>query len=115
MKVRSSSLDYLDRTMLHGNVETLLLALLARGDSWPYRMRWDLNDSSNGHFQLSFGRIYPLLQSMEDKGLVRSRLVLVGIVKTRKMYSITTKGHRELTERKRRWRLFRKHVDMVLD
>ena len=108
-------MDYLARTMLHGNAKTLVLALLARQDSHAYQLRWDLSDCSRGHFQLAYGRLYPLLRSLESHRLVRGRWVKAGRVRERRVYSITAAGRRELKERIRRWQQFAEHMDLVLD
>lgn len=59
--------------MLHGNAETLVLALLAEDEQYGYRMRKDLATRSHHYFQVAFGRLYPLLAAMERRGLVRAR------------------------------------------
>jgi len=104
----------LERKMLHGNAETLMLALLAEAESYGYQMRKELATRSHDYFQFAFGRLYPLLAAMERRGLVRARWVKAGRSRERKHYAITAKGLTALRERKQKWRQFREAMDHVL-
>jgi PadR family transcriptional regulator len=104
----------LDRELLHGNAETLVLALLARGECYGYQIRKELAVRSGHYFQFAFGRLYPLLRSLERRRLVKARWVKAGKVRKRKHYEITTKGRAELQERKRKWRQFSDAMERVL-
>jgi len=104
----------LERKMLHGNAETLVLALLAKNESYGYQMRRELAERSHHYFQFAFGRLYPLLAAMERRGLVRARWVKAGRSRQRKHCEITAKGLSELRERKQKWRQFRAAMDRVL-
>ena len=105
----------LERKMLHGNAETLVLALLAEDESYGYQMRRELAERSHHYFQFAFGRLYPLLAAMERRGLVRARWVKAGRSRERKHYEITAKGLSELRERKQKWRQFREAMDRALN
>ncbi|MGA2220931.1 MAG: PadR family transcriptional regulator [Verrucomicrobiia bacterium] len=107
-------MKYLDREMLHGNAETLVLAILADGKSYGYQIRKELALRSRHHFQFAFGRLYPLLRSMEHRALVRSNWVKPGKAHEHKEYTITAKGLAELRERKRRWQQFSVAMNRVL-
>jgi len=104
----------LERKMLHGNAETLVLAMLAEEEHYGYRMRRELAAKSRHYFFVAFGRLYPLLGAMQRRGLVRSRWVRAGKSRQRKHYEITAKGRAELHERKLRWRQFCDAMDHVL-
>ncbi len=106
--------DRFDRTMLHGNVETLVLSMLAKEDTWAYRLRKELKETSKGAFQISLSRLYPLLESLEERALVKSRMVTVGNARTRRLYEITARGRKECKIRKSHWRLFVKSMTLVL-
>ena len=105
---------YLDRSLLHGNVETLILALLAEAPSHGYQLRWTLADRSHHYFQLAFGRLYPLLKDLERRRLVSGRDVLVGKSRMRRVYAITATGRRELARRRDLWYQFAQHMNLVL-
>jgi len=100
--------------MLHGNAETLVLALLAQGEGYGYQIRKDLAARSEQYFQFAFGRLYPLLKALEHRGLARARWVKKGSTRRRRHYVITSKGLAALAERKRKWRQFSKAMETVL-
>lgn len=102
----------LERTMLHGNAETLVLALLARQPQHGYQIRKELASRSQHYFQFAFGQLYPLLAEMEKRGLVTSRLMKAG--RARRIFTITAKGLAELRLRKQKWRQFSEAMDRVL-
>jgi len=104
----------LDRELLHGNAETLVLALLAKNESYGYRLRQELALRSHHYFQFAFGRLYPMLRGLEQRGLVRARWVKAGKVRERKQYEITAKGRGELAERIRKWQQFAAAMDLIL-
>ena len=104
----------LERTMLHGNAETLVLALLARQPQHGYQIRKELAVRSHHYFQVAFGRLYPLLSALEQRGLVTSHLVKADQSHERRNYTITAKGLAELRVRKRKWRQFSEAMDRVL-
>jgi len=59
--------------MLHGNAETLGLALLAEDEQYGYQIRKDLATRSHHYFQFAFGRPYPLLAALERPSSLRQR------------------------------------------
>jgi DNA-binding PadR family transcriptional regulator len=112
--VYTKRMKYLNREMLHGNAETLVLALLAEKGCHGYRLRQELAARSHDYFQMGFGRLYPLLRSMERRRLVTVRCVMVGKSREQRRYTITVRGLAELRERKRRWRQFCGAMEDVL-
>ncbi len=94
----------LERKMLHGNAETLVLALLARQPQHGYQIRKELAARSHDYFQFAFGRLYPMLASMVRRRLLTSRLEKTG--RARRIFTITAKGLAELRTRKQKWRQF---------
>jgi DNA-binding PadR family transcriptional regulator len=107
-------MKYLNREMLHGNAETLVLALLAENGCHGYRLRQELAARSHDYFQMGFGRLYPLLRSMERRRLATARRVRVGKSREQRRYAITARGLAELRERKRRWHQFCAAMDCIL-
>lgn len=100
--------------MLHGNAETLVLALLAQDESYGYQLRKELAWRSHDYFQFAFGRLYPLLRGLEHRSLVSARWIKEGQARQRKQYAITAKGRAELQERIRQWQQFSTAMDLVL-
>jgi PadR family transcriptional regulator, regulatory protein PadR len=105
----------LNHELLHGNAETLVLALLAEGEGYGYQIRKDLADRSEQYFQFAFGRLYPLLRGLEMRGLAKARWVNNRSARRRKQYVITRKGLEALNVRKEKWKEFSKAMDRVLN
>ena len=104
----------LDREMLDGHAETLVLALLAKGEGYGYQLRKDLASRSKYYFQFSFGSLYPTLRTLEKRGLARARWVKPRGAREHKQYVVTAKGRDELAARKRQWRQFSNAMERVL-
>jgi DNA-binding PadR family transcriptional regulator len=104
----------LDREMVRGHAEALVLALLANGQGYGYQLRKDLALRSKHYFQFSFGSLYPTLRMLEKRGLARARWVKPRGARDRKSYVITAKGRAELEARKRKWRQFSNAMERVL-
>jgi Fe2+ or Zn2+ uptake regulation protein len=70
-----------------GNVRGLLLAALLQGGAHGYELMRRLEEQSGGRWRPSPGSVYPLLQLLEDEGLVRGR-----DEDGRKVYELTDAG-----------------------
>ena len=78
-----------------GEVRLALLSLLAESPGHGYDLMKRLEQRSGGVDQASAGTIYPVLQQLEDEGLVRSRET-----EGKKVYEITDSGRAELGRQK---------------
>ena len=107
-------MNTLDGEMLYGNAATLVLWLIAEKECHGYQIRKELARRSHDYFQFGFGRLYPLLRRLEQRGLVKGRWVRGDRVRERKDYQITTKGRAALRERQAKWRRFADAMDLVL-
>jgi DNA-binding PadR family transcriptional regulator len=70
-----------------GDVRGLLLAALLEGDAHGYELMRRLEEQAGGQWRPSPGSVYPLLQLLEDEGLVRGR-----DEDGRKVYELTDEG-----------------------
>src|SRR5580692_2384370 len=70
-----------------GNVRGLLLAALLDGPAHGYELMGRLEGQAGGRWRPSPGSVYPLLQVLEDEGLVRGR-----DSGGRKVYELTEQG-----------------------
>lgn len=78
-----------------GEVRLALLSLLEQSPGHGYDLMKRLEERSGGIYQASAGTIYPVLQQLEDEGLVRSRES-----DGKKIYEITDTGRAELGRQK---------------
>lgn len=60
---------------------------------------WMMEELEEHGYKISPGSLYPLLRSLEQKGLINSREEQDGKIK-RKYYRITAKGKKELSQAK---------------
>src|SRR5437763_1317827 len=58
--------------MRRGDIRTALLAILVEGPGHGYEVMQRLEAKSEGAWRPSPGSVYPMLQLLEDEGLVRS-------------------------------------------
>ena len=104
----------IDKSLLAGNTGMLILKLLEEKDRYGYQMIEELSQRSNNVFELKAGTLYPLLHTLEQKGLVFSYDETAENAKVRKYYSITKKGRGHLKEKKEEWKVFTSAVNDIL-
>jgi DNA-binding PadR family transcriptional regulator len=73
-----------------GNVRGLLLAALLQGGAHGYELMRRLEEQAGGRWRPSPGSVYPLMQLLEDEGLVRSTEH-----EGRKIYELTATGREQ--------------------
>jgi len=74
-----------------GEVRIALLSLLDQGAKHGYELMKDLEARSGGLYRASAGAIYPVLQQLEDEGMVSSNTG-----EGKRVYGITAAGRSEL-------------------
>jgi PadR family transcriptional regulator PadR len=99
--------------ILKGNLDLLLLSVLAAGPAHGYRVIARLRERSDGDFDLAEGTIYPALHRMERAGLLDSAWE-VAAGRRRRIYRLTEAGERSLAEQARQWRAFSWSVGRVI-
>lgn len=103
----------IEKALLSGSTSMLLLRLLEEKDLYGYEMIESLRMRSNNVFELKAGTLYPLLHSLEGKGLLTSYEKEVG-GKARKYYSITKEGKKQLKKKREEWKEYAQAVSGVL-
>lgn len=96
-----------------GNLDLLLLSLLAHGEAHGYELIGRLRSKSDGEFDLPEGTVYPALHRLEDEGLVTSRWVQEA-GRRKRTYTLTKPGREALGQKQREWSRYRAGVDAVL-
>ncbi len=103
----------IDKSLVSGSMAMLILQLLEEKDLYGYEMIETLRGRSNRVFELKAGTLYPLLHSLEEKGLVTAYEQEVS-GKMRKYYSITKEGKHVLKKKKEEWQEYSKGVQGVI-
>ena len=78
-----------DKSLVSGSMALLVLKLLEDGDKYGYQMTSELRQRSEDVFHLKAGTLYPLLHSLEEKGLVTAYEREAAAGKPRRYYHLT--------------------------
>lgn len=104
----------MNRERLKGNLDLLLLSVLAAGPAHGYVIISALRDRSEGTFDLPEGTVYPALHRLEDAGLLRSSWAAADGQRRRRVYALTDDGATALAAQRTEWRHFAHSVHAVL-
>jgi len=100
-----------------GTVSLVLLAILDRSTEpmYGYQIAKSIEGALQEGTPIKQGTLYPVLRSMEDNGLLASRVEPSVSGPPRKYYSITDHGRGVLTAWKEAWSRTRDFVDSTLE
>lgn len=80
------------KELIRGTLRTIVLKLLSEhGQMYGYEITRKVKELSGGDISLTFGALYPTLHKLEKEGIVSTSSEVVDH-RTRKYYSLTTKG-----------------------
>jgi DNA-binding PadR family transcriptional regulator len=95
-----------------GQLDALILAVLAEEAAHGYRVVERLRERSGGAFDLPEGTVYPALHRLERDGLLASDWSTAS-GRRRRVYRLTRRGRGALTRRRREWTAFAGAVEAV--
>ena len=98
-----------------GSTAVMVLRLLAEKPMYGYQIVKELQQRSEGYFELEQGTLYPTLHRLENDGLVHSQWEVIAEGPSRKYYHITDQGQMELEKSARQWSDFSRHLLKLLD
>ena len=101
-------------SLLRGTLDLLVLRILAGGPQHGYGISSRLSELSSEWLQVEEGSLYPCLYRMEERGWVRSELLLSENKRKARYYSLTQLGAQELLVQSENWRQFSGIVAKVL-
>ena len=93
----------LRKELVAASAEPLILALLAKGESYGYAIIQEIKTRSDGHLQWTDGMLYPVLHRMEDKGWIKSRWDESETGRKRKYYSLKEDGRKAHKNQREHW------------
>ena len=99
--------------VLTGQLDLLVLAVVARRPAHGYAVLEALRVKSGGLFDLPEGSLYPALYRLEQAGYLRSDARVVG-GRPRRTYSITPAGRGALKDRQAAWQRLVRSVAAVV-
>lgn len=100
--------------MLKGHLDMIVLAALAAGPAHGYAVIEEIRRKSGQAFDLPEGTIYPSLHRLEQAGSLSSRWLVANSGRPRRVYALTRRGQRALTERQAVWQRFSQAVAGLL-
>ncbi|WP_240377450.1 PadR family transcriptional regulator [Bacillus piscicola] len=92
----------MDKEMMKGSIDVLLLSLIAKKDLYGYEMTKKLKELSEDTYDMSEGTLYSALKRMERKGWIWSYWSEPAGGR-RKYYSLTETGDKELGRKRKEW------------
>ena len=96
-----------------GSAELLILALIDERPRHGYEISQRIAERSNGSITFSSSTLYPVLHSLERRGIVRGRWDTQPGERRRRFYSITPAGRKFLDAQRAGWRQFMKALVRV--
>lgn len=100
--------------LIRGNIDAIILCVLADGDSYGYEILKDIAAKSLGEYEMKEPSLYTSLKRLEMGSFVESYWGDESQGARRKYYRITAEGMRELAESTERWRRVRTIIDRLL-
>lgn len=93
----------MDKELLKGSIDILLMSLLSEKDQYGYEMAKNLRKKSEETFTMNEGTLYPALKRLETKGYISSYWSEGENGNRRKYYSLTEEGKKELKKKLSNW------------
>ncbi|GAA2302966.1 helix-turn-helix transcriptional regulator [Glycomyces scopariae] len=103
----------MDADGIHGQLDTLILATLKRGEAHGYAIITALKELSGDRLDLPSGTVYPALRRLERAGSI-SGTWTVGEGRRRRVYALTEDGLKALEKGLGDWRSLREVMGAVL-
>jgi DNA-binding PadR family transcriptional regulator len=93
----------ISKALVAASLKPFILSILADGESYGYEIIQRVQDLTDGRLQWTTGTLYPLLHSLETKGLLEGMWREAEIGPRRKYYRLTSKGYGALATEKQQW------------
>jgi DNA-binding PadR family transcriptional regulator len=93
----------MDKEMMKGSIDLLLLSLIEQRDLYGYEMTRILKRLSDDAYEMSEGTLYAALKRMERKAWIEAYWHEAESGQRRKYYQITKDGEKELKAKKQNW------------
>ena len=104
----------IDRELLKGSLDVLLLALLEHGPMYGYQIVKEVRARSDGVLELKEGSLYPALHRLERAELIEGFWQSRDDGADRRYYRLTALGIKAAQEKRAEWRRFSTAIEGVL-
>ena len=100
---------------LQGTLDLLILRTLLFGPQHGQGVARAIQRQSENVLIVDHGSLYPALQRLEDRGFISAEWGVSDNNRNARFYSLTRKGHKELTREESEWRRIAAAIGRVLD
>jgi PadR family transcriptional regulator, regulatory protein PadR len=95
----------MSKDLIAASATTLVLAILAEGESYGYAIIKRVAELSGGHLQWTDGMLYPVLHRLERNGHVSAKWAESENGRRRRYYRITKDGRAQLADQRQQWQV----------
>lgn len=89
--------------LIRGNTDTIILANLAKGDSYGYRINKAISTITQGEYEFKEATLYSAFKRLEESGCIESYWGDENTAARRRYYQITKRGLMVLETLKKEW------------
>jgi len=93
------------KELVAASAEPLVLALLAKGESYGYAIIQEVKARSGGQLQWTDGMLYPVLHRLERRGQIKARWGESETGRKRKYYSLKKDGKTAMVKHDEQWNM----------
>ena len=101
--------------IIRGHTETIILALLSRGDSYGYLINKSIVSATGGRYELKEATLYSAFRRMESDGLISSYWGDEQTGARRRYYRITDSGRDAYHGLISEWKSARAMIDKLIE
>jgi PadR family transcriptional regulator PadR len=101
--------------VLRGWGDTIILAILLKGDSYGYSMSKSISECSGGRYMMKETTLYSAINRMERNGLISSYAGQQTHGKPRTYYRITAAGRDYYEQKCEEWRLTKEVLSAFIE
>jgi PadR family transcriptional regulator PadR len=104
----------ISKEMIRGYTGTIVLNILAQGDSYGYQISKDVTQLSGGDYEINEATLYTVFRRLAKNGSVEGYWGDETQGSRRKYYRITDQGMAELAAAKENWNAAKKVMDELI-
>ncbi|GEO24988.1 PadR family transcriptional regulator [Alicyclobacillus acidoterrestris] len=102
----------MDKELLKGSLDLLLLSLISKEDQYGYDLAKKIKAFSNDLYEIGEGTLYPALKRLESKKAIESYWGASDTGGRRKYYRLTKEGSRLLESKMSEWNFLHQLIEL---
>ncbi|WP_315121193.1 PadR family transcriptional regulator [uncultured Clostridium sp.] len=109
------TLSNVSSDLIRGNIDTIILCVLCKKDSYGYEIIKTIKENSGGKYELKEPTLYSSLKRLEAQNMVESYWGNESQGGRRKYYKITSDGFEMYESNYEAWRVARDVIDKLIE